>query len=164
MATLDIPRRQIWLKRMVAIATLSFLINGLGHSQLVQSQPASITLSPQFSPNPIELKGTAGGATAVGEIVGLTETPTGPCTGFANTAPDHVVILKAFFRSLSLAVESPQDTALIVKGPGGTWCNDDFYGKNPGVTGQWLPGRYDIWVSTYTKNRSAPYVLRLTGR
>jgi hypothetical protein len=108
------------------------------------------------------MRSTAGGAIAVKEIVGKTSTPTGPCTGFANSKPNHVLVLTTFFKSLSVLVDSPEDTALAIQGPGGVWCNDDYVGKNPGIAGQWLPGTYNIWVSSYAKDRQPSYILRIT--
>jgi hypothetical protein len=51
---------------------------------------------------------------------------------------------------------------MSVKGPGGTWCNDDFDGKNPGIVGEWLPGTYQIWIGSYKENESLPYTLKIT--
>ena len=151
------------MRSVAAIAVFGLMMNLIGQVPLVRSQPTSIKLSPQFSPNPMALKGTGGGSTPVSELIGQSSSPTGPCTGFANATPDHTLMLGGFFKSLSIAIDSPQDTALVIRGPGGIWCNDDFQGKNPGVTGQWLAGKYEIWVSSYSKNRNVPYVLRLTG-
>lgn len=148
--------------RSLTIAAITILLSGV--SQQVLSQPANVTLSPQFSPNPMTLRGTAGGAISVAESVGSSDSQTGPCTGYANRTPDHTLTLKAFFKSLNVDVESSQDTALVIRGPGGLWCNDDNRGKNPGISGQWLPGEYDIWVSTYSKNQSAPYSLKVTRK
>jgi hypothetical protein len=149
--------RSKWKRGLVAIAAIAATLNVLAY--IAQSQPANVTLSPQFSP--IELRGTTGGSTPVSEITGQAATPTGPCTGFANSTPSHTILLKGFTESLRILVESSEDTALAIRGPGGVWCNDDFVGKNPGVTGQWLAGKYEIWVSSYAKNRNAPYVLRI---
>ncbi|EKQ69242.1 hypothetical protein OsccyDRAFT_1867 [Leptolyngbyaceae cyanobacterium JSC-12] len=150
------------MRNVAAIAAITTMVISISHIQLAHSQPANLTLSPQFSPNPLELRGKGGGSEAVSEIVRQATTPTGPCTGFASATPNHTVTLKAFFKGLSVEVESPQDTALAIRGPGGVWCNDDFQGKNPGVSGQWLAGKYEIWISTYAKNQIAPYVLRLS--
>lgn len=146
-----------WMKGLVAIAVVAATLNVLAY--IAQSQPASVNLSPKFSP--IELQGSTGGSMPVSEITGRASTPTGSCTGFANSAPSHTLVLKGFTESLSMLVESAEDTAIAIRGPGGVWCNDDFVGKNPGVTGQWLAGKYEIWVSSYAKNRTAPYVLKI---
>jgi hypothetical protein len=133
-------------------------------STLAQSPPnlENITLGPRFSPNPLELRGNAGGSTPIKEVVKRADTPTGSCTGFGNAKPNHTVVLTEFFNALNLQAESAEDTAIAIQGPGGVWCNDDFVGKNPGVSGQWLPGTYRIWVSSYDKTERPAYVLRIT--
>ena len=95
-------------------------------------------------------------------VAGRQDTPTGPCVGFMDEAPDHTLVLTSFFNYLSLVVESPQDTTLVISGPGGTWCNDDFQGKNPGIAGQWQAGTYRVWVGSYDTNNYNPYLIRLS--
>jgi len=51
-----------------------------------------------------------------------------------------------------------------VRGPGGSWCNDDYEGKNPGIVGQWLSGTYDIWVGSPQKNKYIPYIIRISQK
>lgn len=123
-----------------------------------------VTIGPRFSPNPLDVQGVAGGDIPLKEIVKLTKTPSGECVGYANAKPNQTIELTDFFESLSLVVQSLEDTALAIQGPGGTWCNDDYQSKNPGVSGQWLPGTYKIWVSSYAKNRTPAYTLRLTEK
>jgi hypothetical protein len=162
MLKMEMFKTPIWIHNPIAIASLAFVLSLTAYT-FAQSQPTSLTLSTQFNPNPTELRGTAGGTTPVSRVTGQTTTPTGPCAGFANATPNHTIVLKSAFNSLSILVDSPQDTALVIRGPGGIWCNDDFQGKKPGVSGQWLPGKYDIWVSTYAKDRAAPYVIRFNS-
>lgn len=136
-------------------------------AQTVELSPGAtifedVTLSPSFAPDPTTVRGISGGATAANELVGRVETTTGPCNGFVDAAPDHTIVLTEFFGYLSLQVQSPEDTTLIVRGPGGTWCNDDFSGPNPGIAGQWLSGTYEIWVGSYAQDTYHPYVIRLT--
>lgn len=123
-----------------------------------QAQPA---INPGFSPNPLVLRGTGGGSIPAQNIAGTSTTATGDCTGYVESNPDQTIVLRSFFNALSLKVQSPEDTALVIKGPGGVWCNDDDEDKNPGVTGQWLAGTYRIWVGSYGKDRRPPYTLRL---
>jgi len=143
------------------LVSLSALLTPLTQAQ-TPSNSSTITLSPGFSPNPTELGGTVNGTTSLKEIVGQSDSPTGQCTGFADTRPDLTIVLTDFFNSLSLLVTSSDDTALAVKGPGGIWCNDDFQGKNPGISGQWLPGIYKIWVSSYSKDHHPAYTVQIT--
>ncbi|NJK28104.1 MAG: hypothetical protein HC925_05815, partial [Coleofasciculaceae cyanobacterium SM2_3_26] len=68
-----------------------------------------------------------------------------------------------FFTYLSLEVESSEDTTLVIQGPGGTWCNDDYRNMNPGIAGQWLAGEYRVWVGSYKRGEYYPYAIRLTA-
>ena len=127
-----------------------------------QSTAENATLSPGFSPDPKQLKGTGGGAISARDIAGRADTPTGGCSGFVAAQPEHILELKAFFKYLAVLVQSLEDTTIVVKGPGGTWCNDDYDGKNAGVSGQWLPGTYQVWVGSFKKGNALPHTLRIT--
>lgn len=136
---------------------------------LVQVQPAqaqtifeNVTIRPKFSPDPMIIKGISGGSVPANSVAGRAETPTGPCVGFVDQPPDHTIVLRSFFNYLSLQVESPEDTTIVISGPGGSWCNDDFQGKNPGIAGQWLPGTYRVWVGSYDKKNYHPYVIKMS--
>lgn len=119
------------------------------------------TVSPNFSGSRT-LQGITGGSVPASQVAGGTTTATGPCVGYVDSKPAHTVVLNSFFRNLSIEVASPADTTLVVKGPGGTWCNDDSEGKNPGITGQWLEGSYNLWVGTYQKDQYTPYTVRIS--
>lgn len=122
----------------------------------------NVTLNPNFSPDPVTLHGISGGPRTASEIAGRADTATGPCVGFVDDKPDHTIVLTHFFNSLSLQVESPEDTTLVVRGPGGSWCNDDYQNSNPAIAGQWFSGTYQIWVGSYDRNSYQPYVIRVT--
>ncbi|MEA5618062.1 hypothetical protein VB711_09465 [Cronbergia sp. UHCC 0137] len=122
-----------------------------------------VTISKKFSPDPFIVRGMSGGSVPSSQVAGTKETrPTGACTGFVDEAPDHTLELGSKFDYLKLQVESPADTIMIVKGPGGTWCNDDFDGKNPGIVGEWLRGVYQIWIGSYNQGKYIPYTLKIT--
>ncbi len=149
-----------------AIATVALL---LGMSNPVQAQPAppifeNVTIGTNFSPNPLTVRGISGGSVAGKDVAGRTETANGPCTGFVDQQPDHTIVLKDFFKYLSLQVQSPEDTNIVVRGPGGTWCNDDSQGKNPGIAGEWLAGTYNVWVGSFDQTKTNPYILRISDR
>jgi hypothetical protein len=56
----------------------------------------SVTVSPKFDPDPIAIRGISGGEVAAEKIAGRKETSTGPCAGFADEQPDHILTLTAF--------------------------------------------------------------------
>jgi hypothetical protein len=127
-----------------------------------QSTFDSAIVQPKFAPDPMQLKGVTGGQSTAASVAGTKETETGACLGYMDSQPYHRIELKSRFRYLSIIASSSTDTTILVKGPGGTWCNDDFQGKDAGVSGEWLAGSYDVWVGQYSKTKAVPYVLRLS--
>lgn len=155
--------RGIRLSLMIAALVIASAINATCHAE--ETPPAifgDVTIGQKFTPNPYTVRGMSGGSVPAREVAGKRETPTGTCTGYFDEEPDHTIELTSKFDYLKLEVESPEDTTLIVRGPGGSWCNDDFDGKNPGMIGEWLPGIYDVWIGSYKKDRYFPYSLRIT--
>lgn len=118
-----------------------------------------VTLTPSPSPNTVRVRGISGGKISARQVTGKAATDTGPCVGFIDQEPDHTMTLTAFFNFLNVEVQSGKDTTLVIQGPGGSWCNDDATGKNPGIAGQWLEGEYSIWVGSYEQNEYHPYVI-----
>lgn len=152
----------------VVIVTVGLLL-----PRAVEAQPfngtstpmfENITLSPQFSPNPLLIRGLSGGPTLAKDIAGRQETQTGTCQGYVDQQPDHTVILTSFFDYLKLQVQSSEDTVLVIRGPGGSWCSDDAKDINPSIEGQWLSGKYEIWVGSYKPNAYHPYVISITDK
>ena len=133
-------------------------------SQYTQSTPIfeDVNLYPKSNQNRIIIRGLSGGPISAKETTGRENTKTGPCVGFIDRQPDHRLVLNGFFKSLKLEVKSSEDTTLIVRGPGGSWCNDDFEGKNPGIRGQWFSGTYEVWVGSYQRNKYYPYIIKIT--
>lgn len=151
---------------VVAITAIGLLISNLALIERpAQSQTIfeNVTIRPRFSPDPMTIRGISGGSVPASNVGNRKQTPTGPCVGFMDKAPDHTLVLTSFFNYFSLVVESPQDTTLVISGPGGTWCNDDFQGKNPGIAGQWQAGSYRVWVGSYDTNNYHPYLIRLSA-
>ena len=137
--------------------------------QTVQADPAppmplfeNITIGPGFQPDPRTIRGISGGSEKASNIAGRSQTANGPCVGFVTKNPSHTIVLTARFDYLRLQVQSPDDTTLVITGPGGTWCNDDYDQKNAGIAGQWLPGTYNVWVGSYQKEKYTPYIIRIT--
>ncbi len=122
----------------------------------------NVTLSPAFTPAPATVRGISGGEVPANELAGRAETITGACAGFIDQQPDHRMVLTQFFNYLSLQIQSTENTTLVIRGPGGTWCNDDYSGKNPGMSGQWLSGTYEIWIGSFEQNTYHPYVIEMT--
>ncbi len=156
------------LNRVVRLPIVILLTIGeICFAQSIQSQPAdsplfeNVTISPRFSPDPLTLRGVSGGNIPASDVA--TPPVTGTCVGFVDEEPDHRLELTAFFNYLSLRVQSSEDTTIVIRGPGGSWCNDDYQGnKNPGIAGQWLSGTYEVWIGSYQPNQYHPYTIRIT--
>ncbi|QLE58740.1 hypothetical protein [Nostoc sp. TCL26-01] len=146
---------------IVTLGVISSLHTG-GNAQEAPPIFGDVTINKKFSPDPLVVRGMSGGSIQGKQVAGRIETPTGPCNGFVDETPDHTIKLTSKFEYLKLQVQAPQDTTIIVKGPGGTWCNDDLDGKNPGIGGEWLAGTYQIWVGSYNKGKYLPYTLQIT--
>ncbi len=121
----------------------------------------NLTLTPNQLGNPTTVRGISGGALAAAQVAERAETETGPCLGFVDTQPDHILLLTESFNGLSLQVQSAEDTTLVIKGPGGSWCNDSYTSANPGIAGQWLPGTYNVWVGSQRSTGYFPYIIRI---
>jgi len=122
----------------------------------------NLTVLPKFSPDPQILRGISGGIEEMQNQSGKENTETGKCIGFIDTAPDHQITLSSAFDFLQLKVSSTGDTVLLIKGPGGVWCNDDDSDRNPEISGAWLPGIYQVWIGSYDANASFPYLLEIS--
>lgn len=159
-------KRKVALVLALAIAAFFLVSNVFAIAQEKNSTPIfeDVTLSPDFAPDPMTIRGLSGGFVIAQETTGRQETATGPCIGFIDEKPDHKLVLNTFFEYLSIQIKSSEDTTLIVRGPGGTWCNDDYEGKNPGMVGQWLSGNYDIWVGSYQRHKYSPYIIRISQK
>jgi hypothetical protein len=129
----------------------------------------NLTISPKFSPDPQVLRGISGGTEETQKQSGKVNTETGICIGFVDTVADHQITLSVAFDFLQLRVSSTGDTVMLIKGPGGVWCNDDSSGstptegnRNPEISGAWLPGTYEVWIGSYEVKASFPYLLELS--
>ena len=144
-----------------AIAALRLRMHTPVQAQQAPPPIFEVTISPKFSA-PLILRGTSGGSVPGKNVAGRAETANGPCVGFVDEKPHHTLVVTDFFKYLSLQVQSPKDTTIIVRGPGGSWCNDDSKGKNPGIAGQWLAGTYSLWVGSYDPTKYHPYILQIS--
>lgn len=130
---------------------------------ILPDRPNTLFENLTLTPNQVAttVRGISGGTLAAAQVAERAETETGPCVGFIDAQPDHVLTLTEPFNGLSLQVQSAEDTTLVIKGPGGSWCNDSYTSANPGIAGQWLPGTYDVWVGSHRSTGFFPYIIRI---
>ncbi len=113
------------------------------------------------SPQSLEIEGSGKASVTAIEIADNESTPTGSCSGFVSQEANHTLVLTTFINMLQISVISPEDTTLMIKGPGGIWCNDDYNGENPAIVGQWQSGTYSIWIGSYSRNTPYTYQLEI---
>lgn len=123
----------------------------------------NVTLTPNFAPDPAEVRGLSGGRVPASDIAGITQSSTGLCNGFVDREPDHIMVLNQPFAHLSLQVQSLEDTTLVVRDElGNRWCNDNYLTHEPAIIGAWAAGTYQIWVGGIAPRQYAPYVLNIS--
>lgn len=113
------------------------------------------------------MMGATGGRTSLPAVVSNSDRQNQRCLGFGDPSPDHTLVLKRPFSSLSLRVDSGGgDTTLLISGPGGVRCADS--GESGGDVRlqqeDWEAGTYQIWVGTVTPNVSRDYRLTVRGK
>ena len=86
------------------------------------------------------------------------------CTGHVPELPSLTLDVRVA-GSYAMAVRSEGDTTLVVVGPGGPFCNDDFHGSNPLLTETLSVGQYQVYVGSYSRMLSHPFefLVQTTG-
>ena len=157
------PRRGAIVKNLSLLSAISTIVSfTAASSTLAQEILRNITLDGQINPNPMMIDGMSGGSIQALEVVHTKETTTGYCNGLVDQQPNHILTLNNFFEFLKIEVESSTDTTILVQGPGGGWCNDDYNNDDPALEGQWQRGKYKIWVGSYDETPNS-YRIRITG-
>lgn len=151
------------MRQILTAIVLGLLGTGVAIAPaMAQSVFEGVSLQSGFTPDPYKLQGVSGGDQPAKNHLNVQQTPTGACLGYIDGRADHRLELKTYFNYLKLAVQSSGDTVLAVRGPGGTWCNDDSQNQNPVIAGEWQAGTYDVWVGSRNANEFHPYTLELT--
>lgn len=145
-----------WLILALSLSLKSYTV--------VAQTPPKIAIDRQKMTRTITARGVSGGNTPLGEIARTKNTATGHCNGYGRIQPNHSLELTSSFDFLRLEVESSADTTILVRGPGGVWCNDDASTTNPLIEGQWQSGIYRIWVGSYQADTENDYQIKITGR
>ncbi|MBD2105257.1 hypothetical protein [Leptolyngbya sp. FACHB-261] len=111
----------------------------------------ALTLRPGFSEG-TSVSGQSGGAVASSDC------------GFISRQPNHTLnVAQGSIPYMRVYVESSGDTTLLIEGPDGRYCSDNYNGKNPQLTGPWPVGTYRVYVGDHQGNSSGnPYRLYFT--
>ncbi len=86
------------------------------------------------------------------------------CAGFADTNPDHILTLESDFPSLTVTVNSGQDTTILMQGPNdnSVYCGQDISRANLDaqiVSNNLQAGTYRIWVGAHNQGQRFSYSL-----
>jgi len=86
------------------------------------------------------------------------------CAGFADANPDHILTLQSDFPTLTITVDSGEDTTLLVQGPNdnSVRCGQDISRSDldAQVTDtNWQAGTYRIWVGAHEQGQRFSYSL-----
>ncbi len=120
-----------------------------------------VQLQSGFMPDPRRVAGMAGGMVQAASVPGAP----GNCRGYIPGAPQAVIQSPTGFNFLRVIAQptAGSDLTLMVRSTTMTWCADDTYGNVPGLDLQALPpGRYDVYVGTYSQSGPTPFQLLLS--
>jgi hypothetical protein len=130
------------------------------------AQPANfgnITLAPGFPDASGVARGYTQGSFSLSSIANR-DRAGNLCLGFADSTPDHILVLEQNFPQLNIQVDSDGgDTTLFIQGPNDRTvrCGDDT-GQNTDASLQdssWQAGQYRIWVGSFDSGVRYDYTL-----
>lgn len=124
----------------------------------------TLNLAPGFRAPEGTVTGYTGGTYSLSAIANRDRNKKA-CIGFADTNPDHIMVLGKNFSRLRLQVNSGgSDTTLLVQGPNNSTilCGDDSGTNNKDASidfKDWKAGTYRVWVGTFTAGTKRNYTL-----
>ncbi|MEH2206861.1 MAG: hypothetical protein V7K53_22765 [Nostoc sp.] len=126
---------------------------------------ATLNLSTNFDPAQGTVQGFTGGSYSLSAISNR-DRDQKACIGFADSKPDHIMVLEKDFSQLTIQIDSNNnDTTLIIQGPDKTTirCGDDTgKSKDASVSDRdWKRGTYRIWVGTFNPGVKRDYTLKV---
>ncbi|MGV0102059.1 Peptidase S1 [Nostoc sp. DSM 114160] len=126
---------------------------------------ATLNLSANFDSSQGTVQGFTGGSYSLSAISNR-DRDQKACIGFADSKPDHIMVLEKDFPQLTIQVDSNNnDTTLIIQGPDKTTirCGDDTgKSKDASVSDRdWKKGTYRIWVGTFNPGVKRDYTLKV---
>ncbi|TVQ96838.1 MAG: hypothetical protein EA398_15365 [Deltaproteobacteria bacterium] len=122
------------------------------------------SLEPGFLPDPFTQESIAGGPRSASEWAPRAVEPHNvQCRGTYPTEPQHVLTLGEFGSlKITASPTTSGDLTMVIEGPGGVWCNDDFEGLDPGFDTAFPAGEYRIFVGNFGGGSPTPYTLSVT--
>jgi hypothetical protein len=121
--------------RLFYIASVLALTVSLLITNAKSVMAETVTINPDFQPDPMVLNGKSGGSQS------------SDCGKIAAT-PNQVIEVTKPLPYLKLAVTSNGKPTLLIEGPGGRFCvlPDNYSGDKPEISGFWQAGKYSLYV------------------
>jgi hypothetical protein len=121
-----------------------------------------ITLS-AYPPTEASVEGRIVGAYSLSNIANADQAGN-LCAGFGDTNPDHILTLESDFPSLTITVDSGEDTTLLIQGPddNSIYCGQDISRSNLDaqvIANNLRAGTYRIWVGAHQQGQRFGYTL-----
>ncbi len=150
------------------LLSVSSVILPLNQVSADKAHFGKLTLSPDFkSVRGRKVTGHTGGSYSLSAISNR-DRERNLCIGFADTKPDHILILEKDFSRLSIQVDSGgYDTTLLLKGSGKEeiFCGDDTgNSKDASLNISNLKaGEYKLWIGTFQSGMRREYSISIEG-
>jgi len=145
----------------VALSGLALLVS-MAPAVAQTAHPEGITLS-AYPPTDATVTGRIVGSFSLSNIAS-SDQGGNLCAGFADTNPNHILTLENDFPSLTITVDSGEDTTLLIQGPddNSVHCGQDISRSNLDaqvVGSNWRAGTYRIWVGAHEQGQRFSYSL-----
>ena len=157
----SLKRPTSWLGMLLAAGLLSSLLVQPAIAQIMLSQaPASPS---RLRADGSEVQGTTAGSYSLTQLAAR-DRRRKLCLGYGTQDPSHLLELEADQGRLQIRVESGNDTTLLIQGPNGIDCNDNYTRdhRDAAITrSRWPAGLYRIWVGSFDQGDQVNYRLRV---
>lgn len=153
------------LKRIWKSLTWAGLVSAALTTPVLSQSAAnfdSLTLAPGFPAGAGAVQGYTRGSFSLSSIANR-DRAGNMCLGFADSTPDHILVLQRNFSRLDIQVNSGGgDTTLLIQGPDRTVrCGDDTGRSKDASIGDsnWQAGQYRVWVGSFDSGVRYDYTL-----
>lgn len=154
-----VGRLSLWLVLGLAVGVAEFSLVGLG-----AATGAEDAVPLRLQNGLAQVRGVTAGERSLAEMAGR-DRRRKVCLGYASESPDHYLVLTQPQPRMRIALNSEgEDTTLLVLGPRGVDCNDNYRRehRDAGITARdWPAGEYQIWVGAFEEGDRISYQLRI---
>ena len=144
-----------------ASAPYTLSVEHFEHTNRPTTTPGRVTITRDSRPNPVHQNAQASGTRDASTWFDILSVLV--CPGFFPDQPQHEVTIAhpMHLRMVASPENAGVDLVMVVDGPGGAVCNDDFQGLDPGFERYMEAGTYRVSVGTLQRS-TTPQPYRLT--